>query len=484
MPEYKTPGVYVQETPRGPPPIVGVPTSDTAFLGETERGPLAPRLVTSLAEYQRWFGAAGGGRSTPDAAWLFFENGGTRLHVARISTAPAAVASHAFGGVNVEAIGPGAWGDRVFVALTAAGRAGLVRLQVAYWAAGAGGFDPFAEPGRWPRPDLIEVFDDLSLDPASATPAARVVEAQSSLVRLRVSDAAPTPGAATLRGGLDGANAPGAGDYAAALAALTDDDIALIHAPGVVDPAIVNALVSHCEAARFRFAILDAPSGLTGPALTALDPRVQVRDTSFAAYYAPWIEIAERDGLRMAPPGGAVAGIYARMDTERGVFKAPANETVHGATGLQIEPNNAAQDVLNPRGVNLIRRFVGRGLRVWGARTLSSDPDYKYINTRRSLIFLEHSIARGLGWAAFEPNDEVLWAKVRDAVTLFLRGQWKVGALFGTTAREAFFVRCDRTTMTAQDIQDGRLVCEIGLALAKPGEFVILRVGLRALGSA
>jgi phage tail sheath protein FI len=170
-----------------------------------------------------------------------------------------------------------------------------------------------------------------------------------------------------------------------------------------------------------------------------------------------------------------VLGVYARVDAERGVFRAPANATVAGVVDLKSAVTDAEQDVLNPRGVNVIRRFPGRGILVWGARTLSSNALWKYVSVRRLLIFIERSIYEGTQWVIFEPNDEPVWARVRSTIRLFLRAQWRQGALLGATEDEAFFVRCDRTTMSQVDIDDGRLVCEIGIAPVRPAEFVIFR---------
>ena len=240
---------------------------------------------------------------------------------------------------------------------------------------------------------------------------------------------------------------------------------------------IQRALIAHCEAQRFRFAVLDGPPGVVG--LDALDPRATLGDSGYAAVYHPWIEVAdpETGAAAAAPPGGHVLGVYARTDAARGVFKAPANEVVVGAQGLAQEIGDAGQDVLNPRGVNVIRRFSGRGIRVWGARTLSAASEWKYVPVRRLLIFLEASIHRGLDWVFFEPNAEPTWAYVRERAETFLTEQWRAGAFQGARPNEAFYVRCDRTIMTQADIDTGRLVVEIGVAPLKPAEFVIFRIG-------
>lgn len=268
------------------------------------------------------------------------------------------------------------------------------------------------------------------------------------------------------------------GDYGAVLTALEGEGgagVSLVYAPDcLATPGLAEQLIEHCERLRDRFAVIDAPQGADPKA-----PRA-AWDTRCAAYYYPWIAIADpaTGGQRLVPPGGHVLGVYARVDAERGVFKAPANEVVRGAVGLERDVTDREQDELNPIGVNVIRRFPGRGILIWGARTLSSDPEWKYVSVRRYFIFLERSIYAGLQWVVFEPNGEQLWSRVRDTVRNFLRGQWRAGGLQGQSEDKAFYVRCDRTTMTQADLDNGRLICEIGLASVKPAEFVVIRIGL------
>jgi len=261
------------------------------------------------------------------------------------------------------------------------------------------------------------------------------------------------------------------------LAALELDpyhDVALVVAPAATKD-VLAAVIQHCEQSRFRFAVIDAAQGQFDTA--SLDPRADW-DTSYAAFYYPWIRTPDPESgvSRLVPPSGHVAGIYARTDTERGVWKAPANEIVRGATDLEFTVDDQAQDVLNPRGVNAIRQFPGRGIRVWGARTLSTNSLWKYVSVRRLFIFLERSIYEGTQWVVFEPNDERLWERVKDTIRLFLRIQWRNGALFGATENEAFFIACDRSTMSQDDISNGRLICEIGIAPVRPAEFVVFRI--------
>ena len=488
MPEYLAPGVYVEEIERGPRPIEGVPTATAALLGETERGPTRPRLVTSFEEYRRHFGGfAGEDKYLPDAVRGFFDNGGRRAFVCRIVGAGASAAGLTAGPLRIEAVGPGAWGNRLFVRLGAGTKPGRFRLQVAYWRTlPAAGFpaDPFAQSGGPDSPPAVEDFRDIAFDdPESPDYYARVMDGASSLIRIAsagpFADVAEIPFSA-LEGGADGAP-PSLADYeggdGAGLAALDLDEyreVALVAAPGAAVDA-VEAVYRHCERNRFRFAVIDAPRNSANIAL--LDPRARW-DTAYAAYYYPWLWVSHPDSgaRRLVPPSGHVLGLYARTDIERGVWKAPANEVLRGVIGLEFQMNERHQEVLNPRGVNAIRQFPGRGIRVWGARTLSSNGLWKYVSVRRLFIFLERSIYEGTQWVVFEQNDERLWARVLDTIRLFLRTQWREGALMGATEDQAFTVACDRSTMTQDDILNGRLICEIGIAPVRPAEFVIFRI--------
>jgi Bacteriophage tail sheath protein len=243
----------------------------------------------------------------------------------------------------------------------------------------------------------------------------------------------------------------------------------------VTYPQITQNVINQCERLHDRVAIVSA---LEAPG--AIQNFRPPRDTTFAAFYHPWIEIFDPrlNRARQVPPTGHVAGIIARTDIERGVHKAPANEVVVGATDLVTAVTFEDQMLLNPRGVNCIRDFTaqGRGIRLWGARTMSSDPEWIYLNVRRLFLFLEESIDEGTQWVVFEPNDQVLWAKVRRTIENFLVRVWRSGALLGATQDEAFFVLCDRSTMTQDDLDNGRLICLIGVAPVKPAEFVIFRI--------
>ncbi|HKX30752.1 MAG TPA: phage tail sheath C-terminal domain-containing protein, partial [Blastocatellia bacterium] len=231
----------------------------------------------------------------------------------------------------------------------------------------------------------------------------------------------------------------------------------------------------HCEILKDRFAVLDPRDRLD---IEGIRTFREVFDTKYAALYYPWIEVRDPLAKRNVgiAPSGHIAGIYARVDVERGVHKAPANEVIRGITKIVDDITKREQDLLNPRNINVLRFFPGRGNRVWGARVVTSDASWKYINVRRLFLFVEESIEEGTQWVVFEPNDEPLWARVRQTITNFLTSVWRTGALQGTKPDEAFFVKIDRTTMTQDDIDNGRLICLIGIAPVKPAEFVIFRI--------
>lgn len=256
--------------------------------------------------------------------------------------------------------------------------------------------------------------------------------------------------------------------------------ISLVIAPGQTEPAIQDAVLSHCEKMRYRFAILDAPEVIEDG---GVDKLPKPRDSKYGAYYFPWIKVFDpQKGEIFVPPSGHMAGLYARVDNERGVHKAPANEIVRGALDLKYNITKGEQDILNPKGINCIREFEGRGIRAWGARTISSDAEWRYINVRRLFNMVEKAIEGGTQWVVFEPNDEGLWKSVSRSITAFLLQVWRTGALFGSTPEEAFYVKCDAETNPPEVIDAGQLVVEIGLCPVKPAEFVIFRIGQMPTG--
>lgn len=371
--------------------------------------------------------------------------------------------------------------------------------------------------------DTVETYEHLSLKP-EALNYAPVKTEKSDLIRVEVlavssgaeadkgddkdaGDAAPQPtpveatgimpyelcggtGAEmvlTLTGGSDGnvlgvtpdayMGADGGPGKRTGLQAFQENGVVSVLAiPGVTAPEVQAALIGFCENRKSCFAILDVPMEYkkTNDVATFRD----MYDSTYAAMYHPWLQMYDAGAKRSDyfPPSGAMAGIYARSDNSRGVHKAPANEVVRGCTGLSCNYNTGEQDILNPIGVNLIRALPGQGIRVWGARTISSNGLWRYINVRRLFIYIEESIRVNTNWVVFEPNSETLWNRVTRTISTFLATCWRDGALAGSSPDQAFFVECGPTTMTQDDIDNGRLICQIGIAPVKPAEFVIFRI--------
>jgi phage tail sheath protein FI len=533
MPEYLAPGVYVEEISTGPRPIEGVSTSTAGMAGETERGTTTPTLVTSWGIYQRIFGGyldrppfTTPNVNLPYAVRGFFDNGGQRLYVARVTGPGALTAAGAFpgagGATTIEASGPGAWGNRVRISVVAASAAlgqppgstspaaQWFRLRVLYYRDVVP--DPLVDPTDPAQlanplrldPDAFEDFDNLTHDSTRPNYAMSVVNSASNLIRMLTCPGPPAPIAF-----VDGALADTAGtdvdadvnsfigddadpeDRTGLEGLMTIRDISLMAVPDeVVDANLADELLNRCEGAKDRFAVLSEPTDSVDYQAIA-----RHRDTTYGALYYPRIRVVAPhtpQGYVLVPPSGHILGIYARTDIERGVHKAPANEVVRGILSRDLKSGERPlshtltkreHDILNPRGVNVIRDFRsdGRDIRVWGARTMSSDSMWKYVNVRRLFIFLEQSIDRGTQWAVFEPNSEPTWSAIRTSITNFLLTVWRNGALMGTTQDEAFFVRCDRTTISQDDLDNGRLICLIGVAVVKPAEYVIFRISQKTI---
>jgi hypothetical protein len=387
MPQYLSPGVYVEEVPSAARPIAGVGTSTAGFIGfvdedvtmplqpgsQTQRLTITPAgeptLLTNWEEFKNSFGdgVQAGNKTLAHAVYGFFNNGGTRCWVLRVAT----------------------------------------------------------------ENDLTNLTEELEkFEPI--------------------------------------------------------DEIAIVAVPGATTKTQQDAIIDHCEKMLDRFAILDGtlnPAALTVDAIrgatTGDSPSQPTKDSEYAALYFPWLKVFDpvTNTIVSQPPSGHIAGVYARVDGERGVYKAPANEVIRGAVDLERKLSKANQDGLNPGGVNVIRAFNGN-IKIWGARTLGGDAngDFKYISTRRLFNFLRESIEDGTQFAVFEPNSPALWQRITRNVGDFLLGQWRDGALFGDTAKQAFFVKCDAETNPSDVRERGQVVTEIGVAIVKPAEFVIFRI--------
>lgn len=347
------------------------------------------------------------------------------------------------------------------------------------------------------QPAVDEEFANLRLiRDGSPSALAESVSARSAVIDLTVGAAyqdsdvmafptSPSGGSIALASGNDRLDALTVDDFVGVdggsgnrtgIAALEDiDEVAICMVPGVWSRTVQSALITHCELLKDRFAVLD-PRDQMG-IQDIIDERSLI-NTKYAALYYPWLIVRDPLAGRDVPlaPSGHIAGIYARVDDERGVHKAPANEVIRSINGLQADVTKREQDLLNPEGINALRSFPGRGRLVWGARILTDDTLWRYVNVRRLFIMIRESIEEGTDFAVFEPNDPDLWARVRLTIIQFLETQRRSGALVGKTAADAYFVRCDEKTMTQDDIDQGRLICEIGIAPSKPAEFVIFRI--------
>ncbi|MEW1905396.1 phage tail sheath family protein [Streptomyces sp. NPDC056488] len=507
MPTYLTPGVYVEEVQSGARPIEGVGTAVAAFVGFAEKGPFhTPTLVTSWDQYSQAFGGFTEGTYLAHALYGYFSNGGGAAYVVRIGGTAEAGARSAdadrrdrespavrpveLGGFLIAAR-PGVTGVSVEVADAEGENPPEDRFRLLVRRGDQVGETYEASARKNVKgylvtqaraSELIEVTEQRGAPqtrPASQTvavpdaPGAPAVPASAEAARI---DPAEYVGDAAARTGFGGLE--------------TIDEITMVAVPdlmgayqrGDIDAEGVRtvqlAVISHCEQMGDRVAVLDTPPGLNAQQVRTWRMDEAGYDSRYATLYYPWVRVFDPALGRntTVPPSGHIAGVWARSDAERGVHKAPANEVIRGAVDLDIRLSKGEQDLLNPIGVNCVRAFPGRGIRIWGARTLSSDPAWRYLNVRRLFNYLEESILLGTQWVVFEPNDDRLWSSIRRNVTAFLTEEWRRGALFGRTADEAFYVKCDRENNPQESIDQGRVVCEIGVSPVKPAEFVVFRL--------
>jgi uncharacterized protein len=503
MPTYLSPGVYVEEVEAGSRPIEGVGTAVAAFVGLAERGPVnEPTLVSNWSQFTETFGTFVPDTYLAHSVYGYFLNGGGNCFVVRIGSggngkgkAPRAITGPAEASLT---------GLKV-TALQNAPRNKAISVEVA----DAGGESPAEDHFK-----LIinvdgkpaETYDRVSVKRGPDNVVTKVNE-QSKLINIEeiVSGsglAKPTKGTTDLEApppapeppSTDHLSADGyVGDAAdrtgfSGLEAI--DEVTMVAVPdlmaayekGAIDletvQAVQLAMIAHCELMGDRMAILDPPPGLSPQQVKEWRVDGAGYDSKFATLYWPYVKVFDppTGTNRFVPPSGHMAGVWARNDDTRGVHKAPANEVVRGAITLQTQITKAEHDLLNPVGINCIRTFPGRGVRVWGARTLSSDPAWRYLNVRRLFNYLEESILLGTQWVVFEPNDYALWARIRRTISAFLVNEWRKGALFGLTPDEAFYVKCDSETNPAEGIDAGQVVCQIGVAPVKPAEFVIFQL--------
>lgn len=621
MPQYLSPGVYVEEVDRGSKPIEGVATAVAAFVGFTEKGPREATLITNWAQFRATYGDFIDGAYLPTSVYGYFLNGGTRCYIMRVSPAISVPQGGARGtslevtpllssgndetiSVTITDSGTGRYkltlqqgsntetfedlssdkkdeaaryiedilnnpdkGSKIARVYDASGNRNALAARTpkagSYSTDGAGsapaaelpppsvrlnahGSDTTVLEFR-PTPGVsravsIEVADVAGQDETfkvtvktdgepesfevSFKKGAQYVETVinnprtgSKLVRakdlgadstLNPAEKRPAAGTSSLpaasaapaaeKGKVSVTTADFTGDVVsrtgvAGLEALDDvtmvcmPDLMSLYQKGQIDLKGVQvaqtAMMNHCEAMKYRVAVIDAPPDMTPQQIYDWRMKEANYDSKYAAMYYPWIEIdnPSQPGKTMfSPPSGHMAGIWARSDSERGVHKAPANEVIRGAVGIERQITMGEQDGLNPHGINCIRTFPGRGIRVWGARTLSSDASWRYLNVRRLFNFVEASIERGTQWVVFEPNDFDLWQRIKMDIRAFLNNVYLNGALFGATADQSFFVKCDEETNPPSIIDAGMVITEIGIAPVKPAEFVVFRIGQMVQG--
>jgi hypothetical protein len=538
MAEYLSPGVYVEEVDRGPKPIEGVGTAMAAFVGFTEKAELVreidgelvvenllnkPQLVTNWSQFLERFGGFVPGIQLPQSVYGYFSNGGSRCYVVSVRTFPKAeaVLLNAQGkpALTVKARQAGIEGMKMRVRIgnlalpagtkKAPGKEGEEAAPEVPEDGGDSTFSIFVEKetatGSWkPLESLSEIklqttmvenkkqvavayknnkvpkFVEFTvLEPASLEKALPREQEQMLTIEKKLLEAPQANefrGDVSERSGVEG------------LEVL--DDVTMVCVPDLMTTmpgeklnlemvkSVQAMMIAHCERMGDRVAILDTPPDLKPQEVKKWRMNVTGFDSSYAAMYYPWIKVMDpaTDLIVNLPPSGHIAGLWARSDNTRGVHKAPANEVILGAVGLAYQVTKGEQDTLNPNGINCMRAFPGRGIRVWGARTLSSDPAWRYINVRRLFNFVEKSIENGTQWVVFEPNDRKLWARINRDVSAFLRTVWRDGALFGSSPAEAFYVKCDDELNPPESRDLGRLIIEIGLAPVKPAEFVIFRI--------
>jgi phage tail sheath protein FI len=511
-PTYLSPGVYIEELESASKPIEGVGTAVAAFVGFAEKGDFnRPLLVTNWSQFRSTFGNFMPGSYLAHAVYGYFNNGGGTCYVVRIGgegqSNPAMASLPSRAGASMDTVRitsrePGSGGNDIVVEVSDAQTEGenadeLFNLNIR-------------------RGSVNETFENLTMRRGGRGRYAETVlnetETGSKLIMIvdagaggTLAERRPQPGTYTLSGGAEATSSISPAEYTGDVAERTGiggleaiDEITMVCVPDLMSAvakgmineeqmrAVQTAIIGHCESMGDRIAILDAPADMKPQQIKEWRMDTARYDSKYAALYYPWIKVTDpsTNQIIAVPPCGHMAGIYARNDSTRGVHKAPANEVVRGAIDVAMQITKGEQDQLNPEGINCIRAFPGRGIRVWGARTLSSDPSWRYINVRRFFNFVEKSIEGGTHWVVFEPNDQDLWERISRNITAFLNTQWRGGALFGATPEQAFYVKCDAETNPPDTIDVGQVITEIGMAPVKPAEFVIFRIAQLPTGGA
>jgi uncharacterized protein len=512
LPSYLTPGVYVEEVPSSSATLSAGATAIAAFVGFTAKAPaptasdpdgVKPRLVTNWTQFEELYGGFVPGAMLPHSVYGFFNNGGSMAYIVRIpNTTPSDQPGQLALMSGDRALGPA-------VEFSTVEPNADVTVTVAPEAPAEGAKDD-APPSyevtiKQPNTDP-ETYSGVTLGGID-----KAINGKSKKVKVetKVDTAKLTADLQTLPTGtfaiepappvtvpVAGKAFTGSESARTGINGLTiAEDVTMVMVPDLVTAArkddgtvdlgmwksVQLAVINHCEGQANRMAVLDAPPGMTPQEVKEWLSAQAMYDSAFAALYYPWIRVANPaatngDSTILVPPSGHMAGIWSRTDDSRGVWKAPANEVVRGALDVEVNITKSEQGLLNPDGINCIRPFGTQGIRVWGARTLASNTDWRYINVRRLFNMVESTIMNGTQYAVFEPNDKTLWEGLKRTVSAFLRGLWRDGALFGATAEQAFYVKCDEETNPPDSIDQGKVVVEVGIAPVKPAEFVIFRI--------
>jgi uncharacterized protein len=478
------PGVYIEEIPSGVRTITGVATSVTLLIGWAPRGPTDRALrLTSFADYERQYGGLDRRALLGYSVKHFYDNGGADAYVLRLAAGDAVAAESSIGDLALVATSPGGWAADYGVRLTQrSDDVTRFKLEVLH---------------RPSNDAVVESFENLSMSNADARFVDTVVNGRSAIITTAAgSTTTPANGEVDLDADTAGADGTVFGPADAAfrtallaqfgLGTVTDriDLFNIVCVPGLTDAPTIQTLQHHCRDRR-AFLIVDSPDTETVGTVAATIAGLAGADALNAAFYFPWVrspDPLQNGALRAFPPCGYVAGVYARTDSTRGVWKAPAGSEagINGASGLAITMSDAENGQLNPRAINCLRTLPVFGNVVWGARTLHGDNDraseWKYVPVRRMALFLEESLYRGTQWVVFEPNDEPLWAQIRLNIGAFMQNLFRQGAFQGTSPREAYFVKCDKETTTQTDINLGIVNIIVGFAPLKPAEFVVIKL--------
>lgn len=501
------PGVYIEEIPSGVRTITGVATAITAFIGQAYQGPVnTPVRVQSYADYERQFGGLWIKSPLSYMVQQYFLNGGSDAIVIRVTSQDATAGTASIGALALTAKSPGTWSNDLVAKVSA----------VDSPQPGEGDVDPKAfnltisrkvKPSLIqitlddrPQPVDVEIFRNVSVDPASSRYVKKVLDQESGLVSASaIPPDAPVTGSDDFKGGIDGA-APTYTDYLGnrdqqeGLYALEQADLfnLLCIPPRTLDAAVAddngglnllrNAL-AYCEERRAML-LVDPPTSWNTVQKAQDNVDKLALQSPNAVIYFPWVKLPDpnRDfRLEAFPPSGIMAGIYARTDVQRGVWKAPAgiDAVLSGVSELTYNMTDKENGRLNPIGVNCLRTFPVYGNIAWGARTMKGADvlasEWKYVPVRRLALFLEESLYRGTKWVVFEPNDEPLWSQIRLNLGAFMNNLFRQGAFQGSSPAEAYFVKCDKETTTQNDINLGIVNIVVGYAPLKPAEFVIIK---------